>query len=124
MGVPAYENTSESETDNSPSTSTSCNSSLGPFCDQLGLRNTSTFLKDLERVDVHKLQNGHLVELFIHIRSSRIPWAQVQQALIVGSSEDWSGIPRWVLPKAFSGLYYVTLVCSEYNTVVFLVCCC
>ena len=93
------------EPDSADSSTSSVSLSLGPYCDQLQIQ-TSTFLKDLERVDPHGLKNGHLVEMYIHIRSTKIPWCEVQQSLVIGSPKDWSEVPRWVLPTTFTGIQH------------------
>ena len=74
---------------------------LGPFCDNLGIHKP-TFMWDLQRVDVSNLKNGHLAELYVHVRSQQIPWRDIQEVLHV--TDCWDQVPRWALPKAFSGM--------------------
>ena len=51
------------------------------------------------------IKNGHLIEIYRHVKSCEIPWAEVQQALLVGSPQDWTNIPHWMVPAAFTAVY-------------------
>ena len=78
--------------------------SLGPYCKELQICKSS-FFADLEKVEPQALKNGHLIEIYRHVKSGEIPWAEVQQALLVGSPQDWTNIPRWMVPTAFTAVY-------------------